>query len=147
MEVTGLPIAEPRKRVTVVNGKPHVYQPPDHAVVPYKEMIHYKAKTGKPSNWKMGEPMQVDLLFLFPRSASFETDMGPLGRRWHADKPDVDNLAKAVLDALKGAAWNDDTQVVDLRAVKVYCRVGENPTTRILVRPKWHEVPGLEIEI
>ena len=30
-------------------------------------------------------------------------------------KPDLDNVAKIILDALNGVAWKDDTQVVDLR--------------------------------
>lgn len=33
-------------------------------------------------------------------------------------KPDADNIAKAVLDALNGAAWLDDSQVVHLKARK-----------------------------
>ena len=32
---------------------------------------------------------------------------------------DVDNLSKAVLDALNGIAWDDDTQVTDLHVLKV----------------------------
>lgn len=35
-------------------------------------------------------------------------------------KPDADNIAKAVLDALNGIAWKDDNQVVDLQIVKKY---------------------------
>ena len=33
-------------------------------------------------------------------------------------KPDVDNIAKAVLDALNGVAFDDDSQVVRLRCSK-----------------------------
>ena len=33
-------------------------------------------------------------------------------------KPDVDNIAKAVLDALNGVAFEDDSQVVRLRCSK-----------------------------
>lgn len=33
-------------------------------------------------------------------------------------KPDVDNIAKNVLDALNGLAWDDDAQVVELRVRK-----------------------------
>lgn len=35
-------------------------------------------------------------------------------------KPDVDNVAKAVLDALNGGAWLDDKQVVMLTVKKRY---------------------------
>ena len=35
-------------------------------------------------------------------------------------KPDIDNIAKSVLDALNGVAYRDDTQVVELHARKLY---------------------------
>ena len=37
-------------------------------------------------------------------------------------KPDADNIAKAVLDALNGVAWQDDSQVVAL-SVRKYPRL------------------------
>lgn len=33
-------------------------------------------------------------------------------------KPDLDNTAKLVLDALNGTAWNDDSQVVQLHVIR-----------------------------
>lgn len=39
-------------------------------------------------------------------------------RQAWTSKPDADNIAKAVLDALKGVAWLDDSQVVKLEVVK-----------------------------
>ncbi len=42
-----------------------------------------------------------------------------------AGKPDVDKLARAVLDGLtEGGAWKDDSQVVALHAVKLYANAG-----------------------
>jgi Holliday junction resolvase RusA-like endonuclease len=35
-------------------------------------------------------------------------------------KPDTDNIAKAVLDALNGVAYKDDARVVDIRTRKYY---------------------------
>lgn len=34
-------------------------------------------------------------------------------------KPDADNIAKNVLDALNGVAWKDDSQIVSLAVVKL----------------------------
>lgn len=34
-------------------------------------------------------------------------------------KPDIDNVAKIVLDALNGVAWDDDAQVTSLTVVKL----------------------------
>jgi len=40
-------------------------------------------------------------------------------------KPDADNIAKIVLDALNGVAYTDDTQVVNLSVQKRYGEVAE----------------------
>jgi len=39
-------------------------------------------------------------------------------------KPDVDNIAKVVLDSLNGIAYRDDAQVVQLRVNKYYSKRG-----------------------
>jgi Holliday junction resolvase RusA-like endonuclease len=53
----------------------------------------------------------------------------------HTGKPDLDNLAKALLDALKGW-WLDDAQVCDLQASKAVAAFGEQP--HWMVRVAWH---------
>jgi Holliday junction resolvase RusA-like endonuclease len=45
-------------------------------------------------------------------------------------KPDVDNIAKIILDGLNKVAWDDDTQVVELRIEKGY---SENPCVVVIV--------------
>jgi Holliday junction resolvase RusA-like endonuclease len=45
-------------------------------------------------------------------------------------KPDVDNIVKAVLDALNGLAYKDDTQVVNVAANKTY---GERAFTEVAI--------------
>lgn len=35
-------------------------------------------------------------------------------------KPDVDNIAKIILDSLNGVAWRDDSEVIELRVFKQY---------------------------
>ena len=35
-------------------------------------------------------------------------------------RPDVDNLIKALFDGLNGVAWEDDAQVVEVKASKVW---------------------------
>lgn len=46
-------------------------------------------------------------------------------------KPDADNVAKAVLDALNGMAYEDDSQVIKLEVVKVYM---EEPEVQVTLR-------------
>lgn len=42
------------------------------------------------------------------------------GELMPAKKPDIDNIAKAVLDALNSVAYRDDTQIVELQIRKQY---------------------------
>lgn len=52
-------------------------------------------------------------------------------------KPDIDNVAKLVMDALNGVAWQDDSQVTQLVAGKCDRERGMRPTTYVWV--KWEE--------
>lgn len=55
----------------------------------------------------------IDVMRALPKSMpKFVANQDDLG------KPDVDNVAKAVLDALKGVAFDDDTQIVSLTVRK-----------------------------
>lgn len=46
------------------------------------------------------------------------------GRTFPSAKPDLDNVVKAVLDALNGVAYKDDARVVGIHSMKVY---SDNP--------------------
>lgn len=61
--------------------------------------------------------------FAIPQSAGKKksADMESGGIR-PTKKPDTDNIAKIVLDALNGLAYHDDSQVVDLTVIKTYSR-------------------------
>ena len=57
------------------------------------------------------------------RNAHLVRDSAPT---WPTSKPDADKLARAVLDAVSSAGtWRDDSQVVELHAVKRYAREHE----------------------
>lgn len=56
------------------------------------------------------------------KAQALSGELSPTGR------PDVDNYAKLVMDALNGIAWVDDAQVVQLSVGKRY---GEQPETRL----------------
>lgn len=63
----------------------------------------------------------------------------PSAPAWPATKPDVDKLERAVLDALTGVLWADDSQVVVLSADKVYA-----PTPMTLVTVQAPPVVGAQ---
>jgi Holliday junction resolvase RusA-like endonuclease len=46
-------------------------------------------------------------------------------------RPDLDNVAKLVLDALNGRAYGDDAQVYDLHAFRYWASPGEGDHTHV----------------
>lgn len=48
-------------------------------------------------------------------------------------RPDVDNYAKSIKDALNGMAWKDDSFVTDLRIKKRYVDKDMNPAIHISI--------------
>lgn len=71
-------------------------------------------------DWHLAEgPLTVELLFGMPRPKSLPKRVTHMTK-----KPDIDKLIRAVLDALKGVAWCDDSQVVSVYASKRYGQPG-----------------------
>ena len=58
----------------------------------------------------------------------------PVIARWHAKRPDAENVAKAILDAATGVLWLDDAQVSRLEVSKVIASQGAAPGVRVEVR-------------
>ncbi|OYW41811.1 hypothetical protein B7Z28_02100 [Candidatus Saccharibacteria bacterium 32-45-3] len=68
-------------------------------------------------------PLKIELLFLFPREHyHFDHDgqILPGAPRFYGRIADVDNLIKFALDAMIGAIYVDDAQVMEIKAVKRY---------------------------
>lgn len=77
-------------------------------------------------------PVALRLMFVMPRPQAHYNKKGlKLGAPTeHGNAPDVDKLARAVLDALTGIAYRDDRQVCELIAKKNY---GEQPGVDITI--------------
>lgn len=61
-----------------------------------------------------GEPVQINVWFYFKRPKEYGHP------DYKTQKPDVDKLARAIMDSLKGVAYDDDSQVVKLVAWKLF---------------------------
>lgn len=89
------------------------------AVGPWREAVRaetQRAMTEPVIRAPFGGPLSVILVFSLPRPASL-----PKKVRHPVRRPDLDKLARAVLDGLTaGGAWKDDSQVVRLAAWKEY---------------------------
>lgn len=128
--VPGEPIPQGSLKAFMVNGQARVV-PDNKRTEPWRKSVA-RAAAGL---FQLSEgPAAVELEFVMPRTKSMPKSF----TRAHTVRPDVDKLERAILDALTGVVWKDDSQVVSLRAGKRYARVGEEPGARICVTP-WHE--------
>lgn len=129
--VPAVPVAEPRKRTRVVGKFAMHYTPEDSPVNAFKATVRLATAQAMSDRSSFTGGVEIELLFAMPRNAGQMWKNKPMPRLLHTKKPDSDNLAKSVLDALKGLLWLDDAQVCSLRIVKVICAGDERPFVRI----------------
>ena len=77
-------------------------------------------------------PVSLQIQFIFPKKSV------PHGVMFepHTQKPDIDNLEKVVLDALKGLVWKDDCQVFKVESEKCWACHKAGMELWITVYPK-----------
>lgn len=83
----------------------------------------YRQEYGDLMAFAVDEPVSATIIAAFgiPKSSSKKRKVEMMaGSVLPTKKPDTDNIAKIVLDALNGLAYPDDKQVVELHVIKVY---------------------------
>ena len=121
--VSGDPIAQPRHKVSTRGGFAKAYIPKEHPIHAYKEAIQLAAKIAMAGRAPVEGPVLVTVLFRFGRPKSHSK--AARSNDNHKQKPDLDNLCKAVLDALNGICWTDDSRVCQIRASKAWRTEGQ----------------------
>ena len=81
----------------------------------------------------MDGPLSVTIAFYFPWPKGMWRKTKKRGEEWMDTGRDVDNLAKAVLDACNGVCWHDDRQVAELTLRKRRAAQGEPGRTVVRV--------------
>ena len=130
--IPGLPIAQPRQRSAVIAGHMRNYTPAKHPVNAFKAACVLAAKQvydGPP----LEGPLCLSLTCVFPRPKALVWKSKPMPRTWHTKKPDADNVAKAVKDALSKIIWRDDCQVVEMHVSKWIASGEEAPHVAVEV--------------
>ena len=119
-EVPGAPQGKGRARVTVRSGFAHQYTPDETAR--YENLIKlYYQKCSNEYIASAAVVMQIDAFFAVPASWSQKKRQKALsGRICPVVKPDSDNIAKVVADALNGVAYADDKQICKMSISKSY---------------------------
>ena len=128
--VPGVPIAQPRIKATSIGGYARVYTP--KTADAYKASVAIAFKTAYGGN-PIDGPVRVDIEFVMPRSKAMIWKKREMPSEWHTKKPDIDNLAKAAMDALYGLAWIDDSQVCSVVIIKRIASGSESPATNVRI--------------
>lgn len=126
--VPGKPLGKQRARTTV-NG---TYTP--EQTVNHEAKIKSICENSYPGIKPSDKPIRliINSYFKIPKNTSkgkvrqmIEYDIKP------CVKPDADNIAKLVADALNGVVYKDDSQITTMVSNKFY---GEIPRTHIIIR-------------
>lgn len=141
LRANGIPKGQPRPRAFSRGGKAAVYDP--GTAEGWKSAVAESAKDL--AGGSIIHPISVTLTFFMPRPKSHYRTNGGLKNAvpvfMHSSKPDADNLAKAVLDALTVIrVWQDDDQVCELEVRKYWEQPGTHGPGCVIRVAKMMEV-------
>lgn len=128
-DVPGKPQGKARAR-TVRNNDKTVSYTPDSTVL-YENLIKTCYMSVSKKIYRNKEPLSIHITAYFSPPVSTSKKkcaMMLAGSEYPVKKPDADNIAKVVCDALNGVAYLDDTQVCCLTVDKKY-----GPTAKVSV--------------
>lgn len=115
----------------MARGRPLVYSPRNTAAQQWREDVRMAVMRDAPRDAGHGGAWEVRLRFgmLLPKSRA-----GRFHGQDHAQKPDLDNLVKLVMDAVTStrALWLDDCQVSRVSAVKEWVGSGDDEGVSIV---------------
>lgn len=127
-EIYGAPIPQAQTQFNRKSG--HCYDP----TAKKKSLMQWQMTSYAPTK-PLTCPVKVDLTFYFPvpKSTSGAKKRQMLNQViCHIKKPDADNCAYLVTNAMKKIFYEDDSQIVDL---SVHKRYGEEPKTVVKIIP------------
>jgi len=113
-KIIGIPVPKGRPRFFRMGKGVGTYTP--DKTRSWENMIRLQAIQYKPTKLWEG-PIIMNLVFLMPRPKSL-----PKKVLYHVKKPDIDNLAKSLKDALQNIIYRSDSQIVTLNLEKKYAQ-------------------------
>lgn len=131
--VPGVPVAKGRPKFARIGGFMRAYTPKKtRDYENFIASIAHKTMSGKPP---FECPLKVWVVIYQPIPQSFSKKQlsdALAGLLLPAKKPDIDNLAKAALDACNGIVWRDDALICKILVEKVY---SDKPRLELTVAP------------
>lgn len=98
----------------------------------WRQDVRSAAQSHRPAMWDTVSPMSVSISFCFVRPKSHYNSKGLLTTKaptlaTSRSIGDIDKLIRGLLDALTTVLFDDDSQVVEVSAIKRYCTATERP--------------------
>ena len=118
IELFGNPIAQQRPRFARRGTHVACYDAQSKLKEGYRWQIKSQFRE-KP----LTTPLALDLIFFMPipkSTSGIKKRQMSNGIIAHTKKPDLDNMCKFILDCLNKLAFDDDSQIVEIRAKKIY---------------------------
>ena len=129
--VPGNPVGKARPRIfTNKAGRSQAITPKE--TVSYENLVKFTFSNAYNSKKLEGEiEAHINAYFQIPKSMTKKNrKLVEEGKLHPTKKPDADNIAKIILDALNGIAYKDDSQVVRLHIEKEYA-IDDNPRVEV----------------
>ena len=127
--VAGTPKAQPRVRAFRRGRHASVYTP--DSADKWKAAVRAAVLEQASGATLFAGPVSLRLEFVLRRPKRLKGTLVP-----HAAMPDIDNLAKAVMDAMGDCdVWADDAQVAELHVWKQYADEGDDCGCDVTVTP------------
>lgn len=130
IKVMGEPIPQGSTKAFITkSGKPIITHS-NKNLKEWRQRIATEAQKERPMHWDMEQAILLGVDFLMPRPKTL-----PKKVKEDVKRPDLDKLIRAVLDALTGIYYKDDSQVVQVFAGKRYADKYEAVGAQITVIP------------
>ena len=130
--IPGIPVGKGRPKFSTINGHAVAYTPAKTASYENLVKLAYQQQCTTQA-FEKDAPLKAEIVAYFPvpKSTSKKKREEMLcGKIRHTKKPDTDNIAKAILDALNGIAYHDDSQIFNLTVRKRYA---ESPRAEVTI--------------
>lgn len=113
--VFGIPVTQGSTKAFVVAGRARITHDKREPLLNWRNAIGFSAREAMPEGFPSDGPVAVYATFALPRPKS-----APKKVVVPAKKPDLDKLARGLLDSLTGVVINDDSQVIHLELHKQF---------------------------
>lgn len=130
--IPGVPIGKGRPKFSTFGGYPKAYTPVK--TVNYENLVKIAFQQTGEQPFERETQLRADITAFFPIPKSVskkKREEMNRGLLMHTKKPDCDNIAKSILDALNGLAYYDDSQICELSVYKMY---SDEPRAEVVIK-------------